>query len=220
MTAWDLVTFDCYGTLVDWEGGIRAAFTAEAAARGVQPPDADALIHLYHEIEPEVEAGPFRPYREVLTVTAGRIAARLDWPSGDDAFLAESLPTWKPFPDTAAALAKMDAYGLRLGILSNVDRDLIAGTLRHFATPFEFLVTAQDVRSYKPALPHFHAAQDVAGPDRWVHAAQSWFHDIVPARQAGIPCVWVNRKAEPLGASVRPTGVVADLAGLAAWLEA
>lgn len=219
MQSWDLVTFDCYGTLVDWEGGIRAAFAAEAAVRGVEPVDGDALIHAYHEIEPEVETGPFRTYREVLTTTAGRIAGRFGWPAGDDNFLAESLPGWKAFPDTAAALAAMDLAGLRLGILSNVDRDLIAGTLRQFETPFDFIITAEDVRSYKPAGPHFETAREKAGPDRWVHAAQSWFHDVVPARRADIPCVWVNRKREPLAGTARPTGVVADLAGLVAWLQ-
>ena len=216
---WDLVTFDCYGTLIDWEGGISAAFREEAERRGAQAPDAAALLHLYHEIEPALQVGPFRSYREVLTLVAGRIAERLGWPAGDDGFLPESLPSWPPFEDTNPALAALRSRGYRLAILSNVDRDLLDGTMRHFPVSFDFVITAADVRAYKPAEEHFRAGRERAGPDRWVHAAQSWFHDVVPARRLGIPVVWVNRKDEPLKADVRPNGMVADLAGLVRWLE-
>lgn len=217
---WDLITFDCYGTLIDWESGIAAAFEEEAVRRGAGPVDVAALLSLYHEIEPALQAGTFRPYREVLTLAAGRISERLGWPAGDDAFLADSVPTWKPFGDTNPALSALRARGYRLAILSNVDRDLIDRTVEHFAVPFDFVVTAADVRAYKPAEAHFRAGRDHAGPDRWVHAAQSWFHDVVPARRLGIPVAWVNRKGEELRADVRPTGMVADLAGLVRWLEA
>jgi 2-haloalkanoic acid dehalogenase type II len=217
---WDLVTFDCYGTLIDWESGIAAAFASEAERRGVGPVDVPALLRLHHEIEPAVQAGTFRPYRDVLTVTASRVAARMGWPAGDDTFLADSLRDWRPFDDTNAALATLRSRGYRLAILSNVDRELIERTLEHFPIAFDFVVTAADVRSYKPAEDHFRAGRERAGPDRWVHAAQSWFHDIVPARRQGIPVVWVNRTHEVLRADVRPNGMVADLAGLVRWLEA
>lgn len=218
--AWDVVTFDCYGTLVDWEGGILGAFAAEAKRRGEAVPDADRIISLYHEIEPHVEAGPFRRYREVLEETAARIVARLGWEAGDPSFLPESLPDWPPFPDTGEALETLAARGYRLGILSNVDRDLIARTREHLPAAFDFVITAEDVRAYKPATPHFEAARERVAGARWLHAAQSWFHDIVPARRMGVPTVWVNRKAERLGADARPDGVVADVAGLVEWLAA
>jgi putative hydrolase of the HAD superfamily len=149
-----------------------------------------------------------------------RIAERLGWPGGNDAFLAESLPSWQPFSDTNPALAALKATGYRLDILSNVDRDFIEGTQLHFAVPFDFVITAGDVRSYKPADGHFLAGRERAGGYRWLHAAQSWYHDIIPARRLGIPAVWVNRKDEPLGNDVLPAGVVRDMAGLVSWLEA
>ncbi len=217
---WDVITFDCYGTLIDWEGGITAAFVEESARRGVATPSREQVVALHHEIEPTVEAGPFRPYRDVLATTARHIADRLGWPAGDDSFLPDSLSSWMPFADTNAALARLRSRGYRLGILSNVDRDLLEGTLKHVSVPFAFLVTAGDVRSYKPASGHFHEGSRRVGPERWLHAAQSWFHDVVPARREGVPVVWVNRKLEPLGSEARPTGVVRDLAGLVSWIDA
>jgi 2-haloalkanoic acid dehalogenase type II len=215
---YDLITFDCYGTLIDWETGILGAFSAEAEQRGVESVG-PSIIDQYHDIEARVETGEFMRYRDVLTVSAARITEELGWPAGNDAFLADSLPSWAPFPDTNPALASLKARGYRLGILSNVDRDLIDGTLLHFATPFDFVVTAGDVRSYKPAEGHFRAGRERAGGNRWLHAAQSWYHDVVPARQLGIPVVWVNRKDEPLASDALPAGVVRDMAGLVSWLE-
>jgi 2-haloalkanoic acid dehalogenase type II len=215
---YDLITFDCYGTLIDWETGIMGAFAAEAERRGVNSLGS-SLIDRYHDIEAKVETGEFMRYRDVLTTSAALLTQQLDWPPGNDAFLADSLPSWTPFPDTNPALASLKARGYRLGILSNVDRDLIDGTRLHFAVPFDFVITAGDVRSYKPAEGHFRAGRERAGGYRWLHAAQSWYHDVVPARQMGIPVVWVNRKDEPLGGDALPAGVVRDMAGLVSWLE-
>jgi 2-haloacid dehalogenase/putative hydrolase of the HAD superfamily len=217
---YDVVTFDCYGTLIDWETGISAAFARAAGAEGRAFSENEVLA-AYAEEEPRVEAGPYRAYREVLAETALRVAQRLGWqlPRERAAFLAESLPAWPPFPDTNPALERLVAAGCRLGILSNVDDDLLAGTLRHFTVPFELIVTAQHVRSYKPAPGHFEAACARIGGGRWLHAAQSYFHDVQPAVASGIPVAWINRQGEtaPPGGP-RPGVEFHTLAELAAWL--
>ena len=222
MTRWDAVTFDCYGTLIDWEGGITGAFRAAMAADGLAP-DPARVLAAYHEVEPAVQAEGFRSYRDVLTETARRVAARLGWalPPPRACFLAESLPGWTPFPDTNAALERLARTGHRLGILSNVDDDLLAATRRHFSVTFDpaLIVTAQQVRAYKPAPAHFEAAGLRLRGVRWLHAAQSYFHDVVPARRLGIPVAWINRKAER---PPEPSGAEAEfrtLADFAAWLE-
>ncbi|HVG22861.1 MAG TPA: HAD-IA family hydrolase [Thermoanaerobaculia bacterium] len=202
---YDVITFDCYGTLIDWESGIAGAFRDA----GVDRPR-EQLLRAYAKIEPAVEHERYRPYREVLTETARRIADR------DGAFLAESLPRWQPFADTNPALECLRDAGYTLGILSNVDDDLLSETRRHFSVDFELIVTAQQVRSYKPARAHFEKARTLIGERRWLHAAQSNFHDIAPATDLGIDNAWVNRRGESGG--VRPTYEVRDLAGLAALL--
>jgi len=216
---YDVVTFDCYGTLIDWETGIREAFSRAARRDGVALDPAAALA-AYREIEPVVEAEAYRRYRVVLTETARRVAARPGWRLSDEraGFLAESLPDWRPFSDTNPALERLAAAGYRLGILSNVDDDLLAGTLRHLTAKFDLLVTAQQVGSYKPAHGHFLTARQRIGGSPWLHAAQSYFHDIVPARALGTPVAWINRHAEPgpVGGAVERE--FHSLAGLADWL--
>jgi len=217
---YDVVTFDCYGTLVDWEGGISGAFAAAAARAGRTAPRGEVLA-AYAAIEPEVEAGAYRPYRQVLAATAARVAARLGWPldEKDAGFLAESLPDWPPFADTNAALSRLSRSGIRLGILSNVDEDLLAGTRRHLSVPFDVVVTAQQVRSYKPGHAHFETARAALGTSaRWLHAAQSYFHDIVPAKALGIPVAWINRKGQSPGSAGPPDREFKDLTQLADWL--
>jgi 2-haloalkanoic acid dehalogenase type II len=202
MSRFDVLTFDCYGTLIDWERGIAEAFAAAARADGVTL-ELAAILRAYHAIEPAVQAERYRRYRDVLALTARAVAERLDWAlaSGREAFLPESLPTWPPFPDTNDALRRLRAAGHRLAILSNVDDDLLAGTRRHLTVEFDFVVTAQQVGSYKPAPGHFLAARARIGPARWLPIAQSYFHDVQPARAHGIPTAWINRKAErPLDA--------------------
>ncbi len=217
---WDVITFDCYGTLIDWERGIGEAFERAAAAAGVTVQRADVL-RLYHEIEPVVEAERYRRYRDVLTETAVRVAARLGWPLSPEraAFLAESLPGWPPFPDTDPALRRLAAAGYRLGILSNVDDDLLAGTRRHFSVEFPLIVTAQQVGSYKPAPGHFRTARARIAGARWLHAAQSYFHDVRPARSLGVPVAWINRHGERRpDDGPEPDRELRDLAALADWL--
>ncbi|MCI0568796.1 MAG: HAD-IA family hydrolase, partial [Acidobacteria bacterium] len=139
---------------------------------------------------------------------------------GGEAFLPESLPAWPPFPDTNEALLRLSVAGYRLGILSNVDDDLLAATCRHFSIPFDFAITAQQVRSYKPAHAHFHAARNRVGPDRWLHAAQSFFHDVVPAAELGIHAAWINRKRErALAGDIAPTVELENLLRLVDWLD-
>ena len=217
---YDVVSFDCYGTLIDWEDGIGSAFVREAAEDGIVL-DRARVLGAYHDLEPEIESSEYRSYRDVLATTAVRVAQRLGWPLPVERarFLAESLPRWKPFPDTNQALQRLVASGHRLGILSNVDDDLLAETRRHLSIPFAVVVTAQQVRSYKPAHGHFEEARRRIGGVRWLHAAQSFFHDVVPARALGIPVAWVNRKGEAASGGVAPDFEVRDLTGLAEALR-
>ena len=216
---YDVITFDCYGTLIDWEGGIRDAFSAAAFSMHL-PVDPEAAVRLYVEIEAAVEAGPYRRYRAVLTETARRIATRLGWPLPESraGFLAESMPAWPPFPDTNPALRRLTDAGYRLGILSNVDDDLLAWTRRHLAVPFEIVVTAQQAGSYKPAPRHFTMAREVIGGRPWLHAAQSYFHDVIPARALSIPVAWINRKGEAAADGGKPDREFRTLTQLADWL--
>jgi 2-haloacid dehalogenase/putative hydrolase of the HAD superfamily len=217
-----VITFDCYGTLIDWETGIWEAFRTTAANDGVRL-DREDVVRAYHAIEPMVESGPFRRYADVLCETARRVAAECGWTiSGERArFLPQSLPDWPPFADTNPSLERLARYW-RLGILSNVDEDLLAGTLGHLDVDFDFYVTADRVESYKPDLAHFEAARPFVGdPTGWLHAAQSLFHDVAPANTVGLPVVWVNRKAERRPAEgPLPDHEVPDLAALADWLIA
>jgi len=196
---YEVITFDCYGTLIDWESGIRAAFESVNF-------DGAVALRAYREIEPQVERD-YRPYRDVLRETGSRIAPAVR--------LAESLPSWKPFPDTNPALERLRRAGIRLGILSNVDDDLLAETRKHFTVDFDLIVTAQQVRSYKPAHRHFVEARKRIGNARWLHAAQSNLHDIVPANQLGIPNAWINRHGESALPGGHPTFEFGNLTQLA-----
>jgi 2-haloalkanoic acid dehalogenase type II len=155
----------------------------------------------------------------VLTESTRRVARRLGWalPEAKAGFLAESLPRWIPFPDTNAALERLFKAGYRLGILSNVDDDLLAGSRKHFTVPFDPIVTAQQVGSYKPADGHFVAGRERIGSARWLHAAQSHFHDVTPARRHQIPSAWINRKRLVRG-EPRPDRELHSLTELADWL--
>src|SRR5437764_1829102 len=215
MRPYDIVTFDCFGTLIDWESGIYAAFRDAARAEGVAL-DRGAVLRAYAEHEPIAEQPPFRPYRDVLAEAAQRVAHALGWEARDTSFLAESLPSWRPFPDTNAALERLRGAGYRLGILSNVDDDLLAATRRHFTVDFDLIVTAQQVRSYKPGHAHFVTARREIGDAPWLHAAESNFHDIVPTNELRIENAWINRRRAPeLAGGVPTLGEFRDLAALA-----
>ena len=216
----DIVTFDCYGTLIDWETGIITAFQTEAAKNGVKL-DRDQIIDAYATEEARVESGAYLSYREVLETTALRVADTLGWDlaASQAGFLAGSLPNWQPFPDTNPALERL-AHRFRLGILSNIDDALLSATRKHFTVDFDLIVTAQQIGSYKPAPGHFNEALVRAGGRRLLHAAQSYFHDVVPASELGIPVVWVNRKASRQQAGPVPTHEVRTLTDLANLLGA
>jgi 2-haloalkanoic acid dehalogenase type II len=220
-STYDYVTFDCYGTLVDWETGISEAFVQAAAQDGVSLQPAEVLAS-YAKIEPIVEAGDYRPYRDVLRETALRVAARHAW-SLDEAradFLSRSLADWPPFDETRPALRRLQSAGIRIGILSNVDLELLRQTLDRLDVEFDLLVTAQQVRAYKPDHAHFQEARRRIGTASWLHAAQSYFHDIVPATELGIPVAWINRHDESPQAEARPDRNLRTLEQLSDWLTA
>ncbi len=204
------MSFDCYGTLVDWTAGMREAIAL------VAPEHVDALLQAYHEHEPRVQAErPFRRYHEVLAEALARAAAEQSVGLGapGTAVLAATLPSWPVFPDVGAALWALRAAGWRLAILSNIDDDLLAGTMEKLPA-IDLAVTAERVQAYKPAQAHFRRFRELADPGTWVHVAQSRFHDLATARRLAIPCVWVNRACEPEPAGVADA-VVLDLDGLA-----
>jgi 2-haloacid dehalogenase/putative hydrolase of the HAD superfamily len=215
---YEVVTFDCYGTLIDWEGGLATAIMRAAWADGVRL-ERGAIIRAYMAAEREVEAGGYRSYREVLADSARGVAARLGWrlDPARASFLAESVPSWVAFPDTNAALERLHAAGYALGILSNIDDDLLTATRRHFTTASADR-PAQQVRAYKPARPHFDAARRAIGGRVWLHVGQGYFHDMVPARTQGIPNAWINRNGDTPDDGGRTDREFPTLRDLADWL--
>ncbi|MDQ3378908.1 MAG: HAD hydrolase-like protein [Actinomycetota bacterium] len=211
------VTFDCYGTLVDWNGGIRAELEK---LFGVG--QADRLLARYHAIEPEIQAAHTGAlYREVLTLALGRLAEEegLALPEGEASALARSLPSWPVFEDVPAALAEARDRGWKLGILSNTDRDLIDASMVAIGIAFQKVIVASEIGSYKPAKRHWEVfrEQTGAGATNHVHVAQSLFHDVTPATELGIPSIWINRVGEPDDG--RPQRTLSSLTGLADALE-
>lgn len=216
MPRYDVITFDCYGTLIDWESGIAGAFLRAAAAEGVTL-RRDDVLNMYAALERNVEMEGYHSYRDVQCETAERVARVLGWPlsTRHAGFLGESLPSWRPFPDTNPALERLVASGCRLGLLSNIDDDLLAATRKHFTVDFEIVVTAQQVRSYKPGYAHFLTARERIGDARWLHAAESNYHDIVPTNALGIDNAWINRLRQIEMPGGTPTFAFGDLTGLA-----
>jgi 2-haloacid dehalogenase len=195
------LTFDCYGTIVDWETGILRDLRAGLATSASD----DQLLDAYADVETALEAGAFLPYKELLVLALAHVGDTLGAHITDPQTLARGLPTWPPFPDSAAALASL-AKRFRLCVVSNVDRDLFAATDAALGSPFAEIVTADQVRSYKPATAHFEEALRRLALDRSavVHVAQSLFHDIEPARALGFRTVWVDRRGGRAGGATRP----------------
>jgi 2-haloacid dehalogenase len=207
VTADRWATFDCYGTLIDWNGGIRAELARVFGD--------DALLPRYHEVEQELEQDGTLTYREVMTEAMRRLGA----PEGEAGGLADSLPSWGPFPEVPAALAEVRSRGWRLAILSNSDPDLIEASKARLGATFDETVVAAEIRSYKPALTHWYEfqARTLADRGRHVHVAASTHHDVVPAMTLGIPTVWINRLGEhPL---TSPTRELPDLTEIAPTLD-
>jgi 2-haloacid dehalogenase len=210
-------TFDCYGTLVDWMTGIRGSLTDLWPGA-----DGGALLTLYHQLEPAVQAGRGIPYREVMAEALAAVAtlARLEIAPGDEDVLGASLPAWPVFPEVPAALAELRRRGWRLAILSNTDADLLDASLRAIGVPVDLRIVASDIGSYKPALRHWDAffAQTGADRERHVHVAASLFHDVEPAHRLGLRCAWINRLAEE--STLPRAAELPDLATLPDTLEA
>jgi 2-haloacid dehalogenase len=208
-------TFDCYGTLIDWNGGLRRALA------GLWPSeDADELLERYHALEREIEHDqPALSYREVMTEATRRIAAARGLEPAEPSTVADSLPSWEPFPEVPGSLAQLRERGWRLAALSNTDPDLIATSLARIGVPFDEIVTARDAGSYKPAHGHWRVFFERTGAagDEHVHVAASLFHDIAPAGELGLTSVWINRLGERPGPE--PTRELPDLTRLPDTLD-
>jgi len=189
------LTFDCYGTVADWNTGMGGAL---AGLAGVSEADAGRLLAAYHKAELEIEAGPgWRPYREVLTAGLARAAAReqVRLPRGGEEAFVRAWPDMPVFGDAGAALNALRARGWRLAFLTNCDEDLFATTRTRLPAPFDLWVTAEEVRSYKPDLAHFRTFAEKTGATaaNWIHVANSWVLDMLPAARMGLRSVWVDR---------------------------
>lgn len=219
----DVLTFDCYGTLIDWEDGILRALRPVLLAHGLTLRDAE-ILERYSMIESRVESLVYAPYRDVLRATATTLFRDAGFsPTAAEAdSLIDSFGDWRPFADTVGALRRLKQQ-YRLAILSNVDDDLFALTARSLEVEFDLVVTAQQVRSYKPSPVIFHAALKQLGTprERVLHVAQSLYHDIATARSLGIATAWIDRRRGQIGsgatpaAEARPQAVFADLRALA-----
>ena len=220
----EILTFDCYGTLINWEAGILLALHRILSAHGKKIDDA-ALLKLYGDFEQFSEQGAFHPYRLVLESVVRRFGAQLGFsPTADEArSLPDSLPTWEPWPDTVAALRQLSTR-YRLAILSNVDDDLFATTRPKLGVEFAEIITAQQAQAYKPSLKIFELALSRinAPAHRVLHVGQSIYHDVIPAQALGLATVWVNRPSARPGvgavkaAEAKPDLEVSSLAELAA----
>jgi 2-haloacid dehalogenase/putative hydrolase of the HAD superfamily len=196
------VTFDVYGTLIDWETGVYDAFAAEAERDGFTI-EREELIPLFFETQKQIQAGSYELYAEVLRRTAVQIAKKLGWPlePSRSGFLPDSVQRWPAFKETNATLAKV-AKKQRVGLIANIDDKLLGQTRRHIPMDFDLVVTAQQVRSYKPDPAHFtECERRIGGKKGWVHVASSYYYDVEPCVKKRIPVIWVNRSKEQLEAN-------------------
>lgn len=230
LTSFKALTFDCYGTLIDWERGLLAAIQPVLRRAGVAASDEDILA-LYAELESEAEAGAYRPYRQVLVGVMHALGTRfgLEFGEAERRALVDSIGRWPAFPDTPDALRSLKRH-YKLAVLSNIDRDLFVLTKPHLGVDLDVVVTAELCHSYKPEEKHFRVGQALLElpRERILHVAQSKYHDIAPARALGFATVWVNRRgtrpeAGGTGATpaceVEPDLEVPDLATLARLVQ-
>jgi 2-haloacid dehalogenase len=218
------ISFDCYGTLIDWEAGILPALRAVLRNHACEVSDS-AILELYGELEAEAESGAYQSYRKVLESVVRGFAARFDFVAGAEEIgsLGESVGEWPAFADTVAALRALEQR-YKLVVISNIDDDLFNETRRRLGVEFAAVITAEQAGSYKPSLNNFRMALGSmgVGAERWLHVGQSVYHDVVPARALGMATVWVNRRSARPGIGAVRAAVgradleVADLAGLAA----
>jgi 2-haloacid dehalogenase len=203
-------TFDCYGTLIDWHGGVRREL-----ARVFGAERADEQLERYHDVEPALQADGTRSYRDVMTEAMRELGASDDEAGG----LADSLPSWEPFPEVRPSLDEARGRGWKLAILSNTDRDFIDASMARIGVPFELAIVASEIGSYKPGHRHWERFFEETGAsrDRHVHVAQSHFHDVVPATELGLRTVWINRYGEQHEPA--PTRELRDLSALPDTLD-
>jgi 2-haloacid dehalogenase len=223
LTRFKVLTFDCYGTMIDWETGIFSALRPILAAHNQRIAD-NALLELYSELELKAEQGEYLRYRDVLQSVVRGFGERLGFSPNDAEVrsLPESLGNWQPFPDTVEALLKLKSR-YQLAVLSNVDDDLFASTAPKLGVTFDHVITAQQAGCYKPCMRMFKLAESRIGVsrERWLHVGQSIYHDVIPAQSLGIATVWVNRPSPRPGAgaataaSGKPDLEVPDLRTLA-----
>jgi len=220
VAGYEALTFDCYGTLVDWRGGLLGALRACPSLEGVAV-DEDRFLASREEEENRLESGSYLPYREIVaaSVTAALTEQGITLPPHEAEGVARSVGDWEPFADTRAALEVLGA-GRALAIVSNVDRADIQRTVERIGVRFAEVVTAEDVRSYKPAEPHFREVlRRLKMPrGRVLHVARSLHHDVRPVLARGDDCAWINRAGEPFPPEISPTFHLGDLASLAAAL--
>lgn len=209
-----IITFDCYGTLIDWEAGILGAIGPILSAHNAHLSDA-GILRMYGEIEADEESGEYHSYKEILQAVVRGFGIRLGFVPSDNEqrSLPTSLPNWKPFPDTVDALRQLK-QNFKLGILSNIDDELFSATAPQLKVAFDHVVTAAQARAYKPSLEIFRLAQTKMGlpPEQWLHAGQSIYHDVVPAQSLEIATVWVNRPSPlPNSGAAKPAQGKADV---------
>ncbi|HEX9759255.1 MAG TPA: haloacid dehalogenase type II [Nitrospiria bacterium] len=219
----EVISFGCYGTLIDWESGILEAFEPFFSRQNI-PIEEGSILEFFSKAEAQSESGPYNEYKDVLRGVVRKTAEvfHLNLSTSEDHFLVESLKNWKPFSDTVEALRTLKKR-FRLAILSNTDDALFSITAEHLHIKFDWVITAQQVRSYKPSLNFFRfAIQKIGVPsDKILHVGQSMFHDIVPAKNIGLKTVWVDRRRSKNGPGATPSGyarpdlVVPDLKTLA-----
>lgn len=218
----ELLTFDCYGTLIDWEGGISSALTPLLRERNIEL-SRDQALELYAELESSIESDSYITYREVLRGVMERLGKRYNFDPTESELntLVESLANWVPFHDTVESLRKLHSR-FKLAIISNIDDDLFEQSRCHLQTDFDWVITAKQVGAYKPSLDVFRYAIEEIGlqKDNILHVAQSLFHDIAPANELGLKSVWVNRRRDQDGfgatpkATAKPDLEVPDLKAL------
>jgi 2-haloacid dehalogenase len=219
-----VASFDCYGTLVDWEGGLGTFLYAHALRAGdIEPPPGRVLRERWEALQFEVISGPYREYKEVLVESLRQWGGEFGYPvdDADGEALVRAMRSWQPFPDTRPALERTRDAGVRLVILSNTDRDIIVHTLRQIGVPFDDVQVAEDVSAYKPSATVFERALARIGapPEDVLHVAFGFKYDIGPAQEQGFRSAWVNRHAEPRPGEAMPDHEWRDLWGLAELAE-
>jgi len=223
-----IASFDCYGTLIDWESGILAALAPFRKRYGLRETD-NEILEQYAALEAVMESGEYLSYRDVLRGVMRGFSQRAGVPEDELELdlLVDSLPEWPAFPDTVEALQRLQEH-FRLGIISNTDDDLFADTAQTLEIEFDFVVTAEQVRSYKPDINNFRHAMEVFGipKESWLHVAQSRYHDVAPARSLGVATVWINRRAGRNGdgataaSTARADAEFPTLGTFADWVDA